>query len=285
MSDKLIKIDKNGTKYYADNRCPRCGGQGGRDEWVYTGYTCFECGGTGFAQKPYVYKVYTEEYEQKLKSQRAKRAEKRRQERAAQADELNAAFLEHNGFSPEGKVYAVLGDTYPIKDQLKDAGCRFSPLLGWHCNHPLDGYKTLEIDVSELWSQDAAGVYTSPADEGALNVADRIRKANDALKANDSDSEYVGDVGSRIETHVKLVRTYSYTVKFGWETRTNWIYTFSDDNGNVLVWKTSACFDRIVDGRYVPYLEGDELTIRGTVKEHSEYKGVKQTVLQRVKVA
>ena len=34
MADKLIKVDKNGTKYYADVVCRRCGGAGGADdEW------------------------------------------------------------------------------------------------------------------------------------------------------------------------------------------------------------------------------------------------------------
>ena len=45
-----------------------------------------------------------------------------------------------------------------------------------------------------------------------------------------------------------------------------------------------------VDGNVVVYFgnnianEGDEITFKATVKEHGEYKDVKQTIVQRVKV-
>jgi hypothetical protein len=28
-------------------RCGRCGGRGGSERWAYTGWTCYDCGGTG----------------------------------------------------------------------------------------------------------------------------------------------------------------------------------------------------------------------------------------------
>lgn len=65
----LIKIDRNGTKYYADDTCLRCGGVGARDEWFYTGSTCYECGGTGHSRMR-TWKEYTPEYEAKLEARR-----------------------------------------------------------------------------------------------------------------------------------------------------------------------------------------------------------------------
>jgi hypothetical protein len=48
---------------------------------------------------------------------------------------------------------------------------------------------------------------------------------------------------------------------------------FRSTEGNVFVWVTST----------KSYGVGLKLRIMGTVKEHQEYKGVKQTVLTRVK--
>ena len=57
-----LRTDKNGTKYYANYTCPRCGGAGGSDKWAFTGWTCYECGGTGESSTPVIEKEYTPEY-------------------------------------------------------------------------------------------------------------------------------------------------------------------------------------------------------------------------------
>ena len=58
----------------------------------------------------------------------------------------------------------------------------------------------------------------------------------------------------------------------------NFIYKFADENGNTIVWKTSKCLcDELQQESYY--------TIKGTVKEQSEYKGDKQTVLTRCKIS
>lgn len=72
MARALIRIDKNGTKYWADDTCRRCGGAGERSEWYYTGLTCYECGGTGHST-PRLEKEYTPEYAAKLESRRLER--------------------------------------------------------------------------------------------------------------------------------------------------------------------------------------------------------------------
>lgn len=76
MARTLIRIDRNGTKYYADDTCKRCGGAGERSEWYYTGMTCYECGGTG-RSNPRIEKVYTPEYQAVLDERRAEREAKK----------------------------------------------------------------------------------------------------------------------------------------------------------------------------------------------------------------
>lgn len=82
----LIKIDKNGTKYYEGYiPCDRCGGAGGADQWKFTGFTCYKCGGNGKIFS--VWKEYTPEHEAKLAEQRRKRAEKRDAELAEKLEQ------------------------------------------------------------------------------------------------------------------------------------------------------------------------------------------------------
>ena len=82
-SVKLIRVDRNGTKYYEGiGACSRCGGLGGADAWAYTGWTCYKCGGTGKEGRSW--KEYTPEYEAKLEERRKKKAEKYAKEHEAE---------------------------------------------------------------------------------------------------------------------------------------------------------------------------------------------------------
>ena len=62
----------------------------------------------------------------------------------------------------------------------------------------------------------------------------------------------------------------------GWMTQTMFCYKFIDENGNVLVWKTTS--SNLLDQ------EGNTIHINGTIKAHDEYKDEKQTALTRVKM-
>lgn len=84
MELQYIKTDRNGTKWYNDWTCPRCGGAGASDKWLFTGRICYECGGTGKRRTPKIVKSYTPEYEAKLAAKRAAREEKRAQEYEAE---------------------------------------------------------------------------------------------------------------------------------------------------------------------------------------------------------
>lgn len=85
----------------------------------------------------------------------------------------------------------------------------------------------------------------------------------------------VGEPGKRLQFTVTVVKSVHYdrTAWNGYGVERVYVTTMVDASGACLV-----CFS----GAFAPYV-GDKLTIKATVKEHSEYKGQAQTIVQRVK--
>ena len=91
-------------------------------------------------------------------------------------------------------------------------------------------------------------------------------------------SNYVGNVGERIDIEVYLVRRFAFESYYGMQQ----LYIFKDEENNLYKWKTSKY---IVDskGQSIEMNE-NKLFIKGTIKAHEEYKGAKQTELTRCKI-
>lgn len=265
MENTLVKVDRNGTQYFQSCKCRKCGGVGYLNGYEHIdGARCWNCGATGREDKPYTWKVYTPEYAKKL-------ADRRRAKMIAQAPETNRAFFEENGFDADGKTHVVLGDTFAMKDELKAAGAKFNDYLGWHFASKPDGFATFEVSISEVGEQTDIGVWQFLYHYEVIEI---IKAKKEAL-APKSESQYIGTVGDVITETVKLVGIHQYETHFTYSGETNYIYKFSDENGNTIVWKTSS-FQQIN--------EGETYEIKGKIKEHSEYKGDKQTVLTRCKI-
>lgn len=89
-------------------------------------------------------------------------------------------------------------------------------------------------------------------------------KAEEA-KVNAS-SQFVGEVGQKVEFKIASAKVVA-----GWSTQFGYtsIYKIVDEEGNIYTWKTTGG---------IP----EEVTvIKGTVKAHNEYRGIKQTELTR----
>lgn len=84
-------------------------------------------------------------------------------------------------------------------------------------------------------------------------------------------STHVGGIKDKIEFEGKVISRTNFETQFGESSRIR----MNDLLGNEFVWFTSSRFS---------FKEGDSIVVRGTVKEHTEYKGVKQTVITRCKV-
>jgi hypothetical protein len=267
MARWYVKTDKNGTEIWANDTCNRCGGRGASEAWKFTGCTCYECGGSG-RSKVHLEKQYTPEYKAKLEARAKVRHDKKQREWEAGAAERNAEknlnTLHRYGFQ-ELDAYAVLGNTFDIKDQLKEAGAKFSPELHWVCpTEPtwIISNTYIRINVADVFTM-TDGLFVLKDDATAFIDAFEPVRGN-----------HIGKVGQKISATVTLIRSVPYDSTFGYRTTTGHIYIFETDSKDTLVWKTtSAWLD--VDKTY---------QLVGTVKEHSEYNKVKQTVLTRCKV-
>lgn len=273
----LLRIDRNGTHYYVEHKCPKCGGTGVLPYYSHVeGGTCFLCGGSGQYDTTII--VRTEEYVRKLGEQRLARARK-----AAPAK--NAAFLKAEGFSADGKTYVVLGDTYAIREDLKVAGAKFNYFLGWHFSAPNDKYETVELtkDTVLCETDDEVVTLLRELPNGVLDwpwdpcfVQEYVAKLQDEYKARTAPkTEFFGTVGQKVELALSLEHRSSYETQWGETT----IYAFVDEGGRHFIWKTSTYSAGMSDVN-----TGDKVVLKGTIKEHNEYKGCKQTVLTRCKV-
>ena len=161
MELQYFKTDRNGTKYYYDYTCPRCGGAGFSDNWWATGRTCYECGGTGKRSSPKIVKVYTDEYQARLDARRCAKAKasaeldmddvKRRvAESEARAREN---FFATYGFDANGHGWAYVGKTYTIKQELREAGGKWLQTFQiWVCPQRIEvgkGVEIIEVDISD----------------------------------------------------------------------------------------------------------------------------------------
>jgi hypothetical protein len=83
-------------------------------------------------------------------------------------------------------------------------------------------------------------------------------------------SEYVGNVKDKITVDVVVIGCTGFESQYGYM----FVNTFKAVNSdNVFVWITGT----------KAYEVGTQMKIMGTIKDHKEYRDVKQTVLTRVK--
>lgn len=89
-----------------------------------------------------------------------------------------------------------------------------------------------------------------------------------------AESKYVGTVGKRETWTATLDFVTGYETAYGYTT----VLKFKTSDGGCLVWKASNTELARSD-------VGNVYTVTGTVKKHEEYKGSKQTLVSRCKVA
>ena len=235
---------------------------------AYSGI-CLKCGGTGYLTKEV--RLYTEkEYNQKEAAearQKEKKAAELEAKMKAEYSTKKAERMEKNGFSAGGVTYIITGDSYSIKEELKDAGWKFDSVLLWHKADPA-GYEDRVIKV-----QDSEVIEYSAWGEGHFLSGSKDLVMKKMLPEEVKNLTFVGIVGDKLKNYpVTFTRKGSFCSRFG---LTN-IYEFRDKDGNYLNWFTTCD---------IQFEVGDMLNLSGTIKEHKEYRGIPQTIMTRCKLS
>lgn len=100
--------------------------------------------------------------------------------------------------------------------------------------------------------------------------------------------EYFGNVGDKFELTLTFDKIFGFETMYGYQ----YIILFHDDENHVFKWSSAngnykVVYDKTANfggTEYVEYEVGHKYLIKGTIKAHDEYKGVKQTVITRCKV-
>ena len=249
--------------YLRSNRvhiCNRCGGAGGGEQWRLTGYTCFDCGGTGIDPKFDCDKAldkalagedwegdYIAKREARLKAEH-KKAERVAAERRQRALEFYAVVV-----SKHAELYAKL---CLVEAQITNKG---SDDMG-AVRSFLRAYATAQTQPESLCDWGAPEF----SDAMITRYTEIVEKY--AAKAG-SASKYVGVVGVRSEFTGKVKFVTSFQGRFGSTTLT----VLEDAEGNVIkYWNSLNGADK-----------GDTVTFTAAVKEHGIRDGVLETTITR----
>lgn len=178
-------------------------------------------------------------------------------------DEFYKSQKELLGFE-KGYITAFKDDTYPHKEYLKEAGCKYTRWWGWYVKSTDELPSDLPAGLTPVrlyWNEMCR-------DDEWLKSDEQIREYVNSQMFEPSKSEYVGEIGERLELNVVIDRVISVENGFGYST----MYIMTDENENGFIWITTSAKD---------WEAGQTKHIRGTVKSHKMYQNIKQTYLSR----
>jgi hypothetical protein len=130
-----------------------------------------------------------------------------------------------------------------------------------------------------FWASLAQAVeqYGRPTDKqhaAVLRIIAEMQAKREEYRRRDAEtSQHVGVVGQRLQTTVTVAFLTQYQTEYG----TQYITGLRDASGNVLIAETTRPFGDGIN-------RGAVLTVTAYVKAHSERDGVKQTLVNRIKV-
>ena len=78
-------------------------------------------------------------------------------------------------------------------------------------------------------------------------------------------TNFIGNVGNRMNFDVLVVKTINLDTQYGAMT----VNICEDENGNIIIYRGN------------PWVAGEKLSFVATVKEHTVYRGMKQTIVNR----
>jgi hypothetical protein len=241
-------------------KCWKCGGAGGAEAWRYTGWTCYACGGTGLGLTR-IEKLYTREELDVLDARLQKRRDREMAKRvAAQAivdaerAERRAAFLaEHAEIL--AKLDELVANERKSRPEWKD-----------------------EQGVVDFWADVHDGIRTrvklSEAQATMIDERHAEMLARRAATERKQKAGWIGNINQRLKgVRAKVVMCKHIGVNRDfYPPRNRYLVRLETEAGHSLTWWTD----------HVETIDEEFVEVSFTVKDHDEYQGVPQTVVQRV---
>ena len=235
--------------------CFRCGGVGGHEQWRHTGWTCYDCGGSG--NKGYVdRKVYTAEKIAKLDASKEKAAAKRAAKIKATRDATIDAFKADQPDLVSG-IFELRLHNYILADFAR-----------W-----IEERGALTEAQIELGNKLIVSVREDIAATKAKAEAHEARCAQS--------SHLPGDIGDRLV--IKGVIEAVISGPGGYNDQ-GWTLTklITEEGSLVIYW--GSLHTAGPDDLEVYADKGDTVELKATIKEFSERDGEKQTIVNRPKI-
>ena len=166
------------------------------------------------------------------------------------------------GFT-KGYITIFKGDTYSEIDWFRASIARYTRWWGWY----IISTEEVPADLPEGITPIQLPWELVGQEDGNLKPEHLVKEAVESIIYDESESEYVGSIGERLELYLTVERTIELDGNYGRST----MHLMRDDCGNLYVWTTAS----------KSWAAGSEHHIRGTVKDHRTYRNEKQTVLTR----
>lgn len=162
----------------------------------------------------------------------------------------------------KGYITIFKGDTYSCSEWFKRSIARYCKWWGWYIvsTEELPELPAGITPVQLPW--EAVG-----KEDGSLIADGLLTKAVEPYLYEATTSEFVGEIGERLDLMLTIKKAIEVNGAFGSST----IHIMTDECGNEFMWSTAA----------KSWTEGTVKHVRGTVKDHRIYRNSKQTVLTR----
>ena len=166
------------------------------------------------------------------------------------------------GFT-KGYITIFKGDTYSEIDWFRASIARYARWWGWY----IISTEEVPADLPEGITPIQLPWELVGQEDGNLKPEHLVKEAVESIIYDESESEYVGSIGERLDLYLTVERTIELDGAYGRST----MHIMRDDCGNLFVWTTAS----------KSWSAGTEHHIKGTVKDHRKYKNECQTVLTR----
>lgn len=166
------------------------------------------------------------------------------------------------GFT-KGYITIFKGDTYSEIDWFRASIARYTRWWGWY----IISTEEVPADLPEGITPIQLPWELVGQEDGKLKPEHLVKEAVESIIYEESESEYVGSIGERLELFLTVERTIELDGAYGHST----MHIMRDDCDNLFVWTTAS----------KSWAAGTEHHIKGTVKDHRKYKNECQTVLTR----